>query len=140
MSSRKEEQASLLIQFGELVAPLEDLVNYPEQQTPQTRAKASAKFTHDRNKFQNSLSSFTSGEPGHNYKVELLQISAALNNFTSRMASFRDNTDELVKRLKHIRDVATRNVLAIPCELDSAVLEAGSPFSAYVKLLSLIHI
>jgi hypothetical protein len=48
MTKRKEQQAALLIQFGELVAPLQNLVDQPEQQTAQTRARASAKFTHDR--------------------------------------------------------------------------------------------
>lgn len=137
MPSRKEQQAELLIQFGALIAPLEELVSYPDRQTAQTRAKASAKFTHDRDVFQRSLSEFTGGEPGHNYKVELLAISAALNTFTNQMTSFRDDTPKLSERLQHVRDVATRSILAIPCDLDSEVLEAGSPFSAFVKLRSI---
>lgn len=137
MTSRKEQQADLLIQFGALIAPLEELVTYPDKQTAQTRSKASAKFTHDRGIFQQSLENFARGEPGHQYKVEKQEISSALNAFTGTMTSFRDDTLQLAKKLQHVRDVTTRNILAIPCGLDAPVLEAGSPFAAFVKLRSI---
>ncbi|WP_417390823.1 hypothetical protein [Gimesia sp.] len=137
MMSRKEQQAELLIKFGELISPLEDLIKYPHNQTAQTRSKASAKFAYDRDQFVSLLNEFTRGESGHNYSVELKEITAALNGFTNQLMSFRDDATELAERLQLIRDVTTRNILAIPCDIDSAVLEAGSPFSAFVKLRSI---
>ncbi len=137
MASRKEQQAELLIQFGELIAPMEELVNHPKQQTAQSRARASAKFTHDCDLFKRSLSDFTNGESGHNYKVEYSQISGRLNVFTNQMVSFRDDTAKLAGELQQVRQTATQYILAIPCDLDSEVLEAGSPFTAFVKLRSI---
>ena len=137
MTSRKEQQAELLIEFGDLIAPMEELVNYPDQQNAQTRAKASAKFTHDRHNFQLLLNAFTEGEPGHNYTIENLQITKHLNGFTNAMVSFRDDTEKLRDQLLKLRKPVIRNILAIPCELDSEVLEAGSPFTAFVKIRSI---
>ncbi len=137
MTSRKEQQAELLIKFGDLIAPMEELVNYPDQQNAQTRAKASAMFAHDRENFQHLLNDFTRGEPGHNYTVESSQISGSLNRFTNQILSFRDDTEKLCKELLDLRNAVVRSILAIPCEIDSEVLEAGSPFSAFVKIRSI---
>ena len=137
MTSRKEQQAELLIKFGKLIAPMEELVNYPDQQNAQTRAKASAMFANDRENFQCLLNDFTRGEPGHNYTVENSQISGRLNRFTNQMLSFRDDTEKLSNELLDLRNTLVRSILAIPCELDSEVLEAGSPFSAFVKIRSI---
>lgn len=130
MTSRKEQQAELLIYFDSLIAPIEELVDYPDQQNAQTRAKASAKFTHDRSNFQHLLDAFTQGEPGHNYKVENSQISGSLNRFTNQMLSFRDNREKLQHELQTLRKAVISSILAIPSELDSEVLEAGSPCSS----------
>ena len=62
MTSLREQQAELLIQFGELIAPMEELVDYPDQQNAQTRAKATAKYTHDLVSFQTLLNVFIQGE------------------------------------------------------------------------------
>ena len=137
MKSRKEQQAELLIQFGELIASMNELVNYPDQQTSQTRAKASAKFTHDRDSFQHLLNDFTGGEPGHDYQIENRQISKHLNSFTNQLVSFRDDTEKLRDELTRLKKAVIVSILSIPCELDSEVLEAGSPFTAFVKIRSI---
>lgn len=137
MTSRKEQQAELLIKFGDLIAPMEELVNYPDQQNEQTRAKASAKFAHDRESFQRLLNAFTQGEPGHNYTVESSHITKRLNGFTNQMVSYRDDTEKLRDQLLGLRNTVIINILAIPCELNSEVLEAGSPFTAFVKIRSI---
>ena len=137
MTSRKEKQAALLIQFGELVAPMKELVNYPDQQTPQTQAKASAKFIHDCDSFKHLLNDFTRGEPGHDYRVENSQVSVHLIRFTNHMVSFRDDTEKLRDELTKLRETVVASILSIPCELDSEVLEAGSPFSAFMKIRSI---
>lgn len=137
MTSRKEQQAELLIQFGELIASMNELVNYPDQQTSQTRTKASAKFTHDRDSFQHLLNEFTRGEPGHDYRVENTQVSKRLNSFTNQMVSFRDDTEKLRDELTKLRETVIVSILSIPCELDSEVLEAGSPFIAFIKIRSI---
>lgn len=137
MTSRKQQQADLLIQFGELIAPMEELVAHPSKQTAQTRARASAKFTHDRDAFQKALNAFTSGEAGHDYKVEFAQVSGNLNRFTNQMALFRDDPEKLASELTELRQTAANAILAIPCELESEVLEAGSPFTTFMALRSL---
>ncbi len=137
MTNRKEQQAELLLKFGALIAPMEELIDYPDQQNAQTQAKASAKFTHDRESFQHMLDAFTRGEAGHNYKIENSEISGRLNRFTNQMVSFRNDTEKLRNELLDLRKTLISNILAIPCELDSAVLEAGSPFTAFVKIRSI---
>lgn len=139
MTSRKEQQAELLMMFGELVSPLEELVKYPEQQTPQTRAKASAKFTHDRPTFLGHLTSFTKGESGHDYAVESSIITGRLNRFVNQMVGFRDNKEQLEVELKDLREVVMSHILAVPCELDTEVLDAHSPFSSYLKLRAIVE-
>jgi len=139
MISRKEQQAELLIQFGELVSPLEELVEYPDTQTANTRIKATAKFTHDRDNFQHLLNAFTHGEPGHDYKAENTQISGHLNRFTNQILSFRESTENLRKELQDLKNTFIQNILAIPCELDTEVLEAGSPFTAFMKIRSIFE-
>lgn len=134
---RKEKQAELLIMFGDLISPLEELVKLSENQTEQSRSKACAKFTHDRTAFLNILTAFTKGESGHDYAVESSQITGRINQFANSLVSFRGDTDKLKDELKDIRDRVTRNILVIPCELESAVLEAKSPFSTFMKIRSL---
>lgn len=137
MISRKEKQAELLIKFGELIAPMVQLVEYPDQQNAQTRARASAKFTHDREKFQSLLYDFTRDEPGHNYTVENGQISGHLNRFMNQLVTFRNDTEKLRKEILDLRETVTTNILSIPCELDSEVFEAGSPFTVFIKIRSI---
>ena len=139
MTSRKEQQAELLIMFGELVSPLEELVRYPDQQTSQTRAKASAKFTHDRPIFLNILTDFTKGESGHDYAVESSLITGRINRFVNQMVDFRDNTEKLAEELKDLREVTISHILAVPCELDTEMLDAHSPFTSYIKLRSIVE-
>ena len=137
MTSRKEQQAELLIRFGALIAPMEELVDYPDEQTAQTRAKGSAKFAHDCEEFVHLLRDFTRGEPGHNYTVEYSQIVGRLNLFTGQMVSFRDDTEKLRAELLDLQGTVIGNISAIPCELDSEILEAGSPFTAFERIRSI---
>lgn len=138
MISRRETQAELLVLFGELISPLVDLIRYPDQQTPQTRAKLAAKFTHDNGLFKIPLLEFTKGEPGHEYLVEFSQIRAALNQFGQNLHSFRDDTEHLKNEIHALKLSVTKSILSIPCEVDPEVLDSYSPFTAYLKIKSIV--
>ena len=122
MASRKEQQAELLISFGELISPLEELIKHPDQQNDNSRSKACAKFTHDRPLFFVILNKFCTGEPGHNYAVESSMITGRLNTFTNSLTKFRSDTETLTNKLKDIRNIVKSNILSIPCELDYEIL------------------
>jgi len=125
--------------FGELIAPLDDLVKNSNSQNQQTRAKASAKFSHDKPVFLATLNIFCNGESGHVYAVESAAITAKLNGFSNSLISFRDEEEILKDKLQELKKSVLSSIVAIPCEIDSEVLEAGSPFTAYVKLKSIIE-
>ena len=135
--SRKEEQAELLIKFGELISPLVEITNYPEQQTAQTRSKAIAKYTHDRDLFNSIIADFCRGESGHSYKVELQELSGRLNRLTNQMPQYRDNPEKLKNELEDVKKTVISSILSIPCDIGAEVLEAGSPFTAFLKIRSL---
>jgi hypothetical protein len=139
MRTRKETQAEILILLGELISPLEDLVRYPDQQTSQSRAKASAKFAHDRQSFLNRLNDFAKGEPGHDYHVENSVITGRMNRFLNQLEGFRDDTDALKEELSDLKKVVTSRLLAIPCEIEGDVVNANSPFSCFIKIRSIIE-
>lgn len=139
MISRKEQQAELLISFGELIAPLEELVIHPDEQTEKTRSKACAKYTNDRPRFYETLNKFCKGEKGHNYSVESSAITQTLNGFTNQLFKLREDTEQLKNRLQEIRNIVKKNILSIPCELDTEIFEANSPFTVYIKLRSIVE-
>ena len=137
MTDRKEEQADLLIQFGDLIAPLEGLVALPEKQTPQTRSRACAKFIHDLQLFQQNVQQFVTGELGHHYSVERQGIIGSLNIFSSQLDQFRDDPEVIKSRLADLRETVKRNILSIPCDVEEGVIGSGSPFTAYLKIRSI---
>ncbi|MCR4291124.1 MAG: hypothetical protein NUV86_12790 [Candidatus Scalindua sp.] len=62
-----------------------------------------------------------------------------LNKFTNQMVSFRDSHTTLEKEINELRKSVKKHILAIPCELDTEVLDAGSPFTSYIKIRSIIE-
>ena len=131
---RKQQQAELIYKFGQLVRPLVELVEYPDQQTSQTRARASAKYMHDLKDMIHAVQSFSRGEPGHKYDVEHKRAAVALHTMEHSLASLRDDSVMLCSALGHLKREVIDAISAIPTEMDSQVLEAHSPFQAYVKL------
>ena len=61
MMNRKEQQAELLYALGLLLQPLQDVVDHPEDNNAQARARASAKFVHDADEFIRRLDRLASG-------------------------------------------------------------------------------
>lgn len=139
MVSRKEQQAELLICFGQLISSLEELVADTKLQTPQTRAKSSAKFAHDKPLFLRMISTFCKGEVGHDYVVESALITGKLNSFTNGLSAIRDNKEKLERALQDLRNVVKSNILTIPCELDMEVFDSSSPFTSYLKIRAIVE-
>lgn len=71
--NRKEQQAELIYALGSLLRPLQDVVDDPEDNDAQARARASAKFVHDADDFLDRLDRLASGEPGHRYEIECVR-------------------------------------------------------------------
>ncbi len=132
--NRKEQQAEILIKLGYLLAPLQDIVDYPDQQTPQTRARASAKFANDQVKFSLDVDSFCKGEEGHRYRIEDDRAMRWLSKLADNLMDYRDEPEKLAPCLEQARNGVVDAILAIPTEVDFEVLEAQSPFQAYCKL------
>lgn len=131
---RKEQQAELIYKLGLLLRPIQELIDYPDQQTPQTRSRACAKFASDLTGYHQNVMSFTRSEPGHLYDFEWNAIHNCLSRFGRELNSKRDKTDQLREALEAARTEATRLILSIPTEVDTEILEAHSPFQAYCKL------
>lgn len=132
--NRKEQQAELIYKLGLLLRPIQDLIDYPDRQTPQTRSRACAKFASDLTSYHQSVRTFTRSEPGHLYDYEWNTIHNCLTRFGNELNGKRDQTDELQESVETVRTEATRLILSIPTEIDTEVLEAHSPFQAYCKL------
>ncbi len=131
---RKEQQAELIYKLGLLLRPIQELIDYPGQQTPQTRSRACAKFASDLTGYLHNVMAFSQSEPGHRYDFEWNAIFECLNRFGDELNAKRDQTDELRKALDPAQTKATRLLLSIPTEVVSEILEAHSPFQAYCKL------
>ncbi len=131
---RKEQQAELIYKLDLLLRPIQDLIDYSDRQTPQTRSRACAKFASDLNTYCQSVALFARSEPGHLYDFEWNAIHKCLNRFGHELNGKRDQTDDLQRVVETARTEVTRLILSIPTEVDTEVLEAHSPFQAYCKL------
>lgn len=131
---RKKEQAELIYKLGLLLRPIQDLIEFPAVQTPQTRSRACAKFASDLTTYFQSVLAFTKSEPGHLYDYEWNAIHNCLTRFGNELNGIRDQTDQLRDVLQVARTEAMSLILSIPTEVDTEVLEARSPFQGYCKL------
>lgn len=131
---RKRQQAELLFKFGKLLYPLYQLVEKPDEQTLQTRARASAKFSADMQIFMIQVEEFATSEPGHQYLIENSAISNEIYGLNNELGDIREDHEVLSRRLDARKKKTIEQILAIPTEVDSEVLEAHSPFQAYCKL------
>ena len=82
---RKQEQAELIYKLGLLLQPLEEIVAYPDQHCAQSRARAAAKFMHDKISFIRAVGTFARGEPGHIYALQLTRVAYLLDLFESEL-------------------------------------------------------
>ncbi len=131
---RKEQQAELIYKLGLLLRPIQDLIDYADRQTPQTRSRACAKFASDLTAYHQGVMAFTRSEPGHLYDIEWNSVHYCLNRFGRELDDKRDQTVRLGIAVEAVRTKVSRIILSIPTEVDTEVLEAHSPFQAYCKL------
>lgn len=134
LMNRKEQQADVIYRLGQLLRPLQDVVDAPDHHNSQSRARACAKFTHDADIFLGELHKFTIGQAGHKYDIEYDKVVRARNHLRNDLASFRDDDERLATALTGCRETMMKAILDIPTEIESEVLEAHSPFQAYCKL------
>jgi len=132
--NRREQQADVIYKLGQLLRPLQDVVDAPDSHNSQMRASACAKFTHDADVFLGELHRLTISQPGHSYSIEYDKVVKARNHLRNDLASSRDDDSKLAAALARCRGTMMAAILDIPTEAASEVLEAHSPFQAYCKL------
>jgi hypothetical protein len=133
---RRQQQAELLYQLGQLLAPLQEVIDYPNQHTPQTRAKATAKFSTDYRALIEQLRVFARDDAGNMYQVEFTRARQAINQLQQGIGTARDDNVLLASIVALAKQTVQSAILAMPVDPHGAVLEASSPFQAYCKLKS----
>ncbi|EAQ81747.1 hypothetical protein [Blastopirellula marina] len=132
--NRKEQQAELIYKLGLLLRPIQDIVDYPDQQTPQTIARAMAKYAADRDSLLTDVRNFMQSEPGHFYLFEWQTFDDSLGSLGLEINRNRNAIDGIRSILDKNRRQALNAIHLIPTEIESEVFEANSPFQAYCKL------
>jgi len=134
---RKKQQADLLYKLGLLLAPLQEIVEHPEEHDAASRTRAHARFVADAPILQKEIKDFTTSEPGHNYESKWAKCYNALH-ILGHQGSEKLGDPEALKILLEEKYHVIRNaILSIPIPTDSLILEAYTPFSTYCAVKDL---
>jgi hypothetical protein len=130
---RLQEKHALLVKLGCLFGPLQRLIEFPEQYDQQERAEVLARFFAEYSGLIQSFSDFARGQPGHLYVAETIHFNTALHTVVQHLSDGVPLEDVVKKHLP----LAQKAICDVPVPRTSVILEAGSPFTAYCKLLEL---
>jgi hypothetical protein len=133
---RLQEKYGLFTKLGALFGPLQRLIEHPEQYNKQEQAETIARYCNEYNGLVAEFRTFSKGQPGHNYSVQRILFSHALNSVDAGLVG----NEELKDLVPFAISKAQSAIDAIPVPSTSAILEAGSPFTAYCRLRELCEI
>jgi hypothetical protein len=133
---RLQEKYGLFTKLGALFGPLQRLIEHPEQYNKQEQAETIARYCNEYNALVAEFRTFSRGQPGHDYSVQRMLFSWALNSVDEGLL----NNKELKNLVSAAISGAQSAIDAIPVPSTSIILEAGSPFTAYCRLRELCEV
>lgn len=132
--NRLETKSDLQFKLGSLFGPLLRIAERPAEYDQQEQSEAVARYCYEYPKFYKEMLTFCESQPGHSYQVEVNRMWNGLQGVMTDMCDQNAKlTEVVVDRMKMARAALD----AIPVPRDSAILEAGSPFTAYCEIRDL---
>ncbi|MCC6797278.1 MAG: hypothetical protein IT366_19330 [Candidatus Hydrogenedentes bacterium] len=130
---RLRQKHDLYIKLGALFGPLLSMVKnlgaYDEQEKAQVHARYCAEFR----KLSDEFLNFAKGEKDHDYLLQTQLFQVALNQMAYETIEKVSTEAVILKYMNSARSA----IDMIPVPRTSVILEAGSPFTAYTKLVAL---
>jgi hypothetical protein len=131
---RLQQKNNLNFKLGMLFGPLQRLIEKPDEYDEQERSQIIARYNLERETLLDEFREFCNTQPGHDYEVEYLKFYIALIGLTDDILYERDELPDIIpRRLSE----ALAAIDAIPIPRNSAILEAGTPFTTYCRLRDL---
>jgi hypothetical protein len=132
--NRLEMKSDLQFKLGLLFGPLLRIAERPAEYDQQELSEAVARYCYEYPKFYEEMRVFCESQPGHSYQVEMNRMWMGLQGVMADVCHDSASVaDVVVDRTKMARAALD----AIPLPRDSAILEAGSPFTTYCKIRDL---
>ena len=136
MPDRLNEKHDLLVKLGTLFGPLLRLVEHPGEYDSQERAETIAQYCAEYLLLNAEFRRFSHGQPLHSYSVQEIQFHAALSAIELQLVAGAP-----LEKIVHQSLAKARAAIdAVPVPRTSVIVEAGSPFTAYVHLRRLCEV
>ena len=133
--NRKQEQADLFYQLGQLFGPVLKMGDKGANYDSDEQTRIMARLFADAPGFLQTFQVFAYGEPGHKYISQFYKTTEVMNSIEGVARQAID--ERLFKHIATLKDVIFDCISTIPVPIDSAIHQAHTPFSTYCFVKSI---